>query len=100
MHTGQPISFLSMAVLDGGGRGERWVQSQAPLDPSLFTSPGTSPPPFPVRASHSDEFVLQLWLGDDVHLDCVKQLPGDEVFRDLGVREWGSGKRPLSGPWD
>lgn len=53
------------------------------LPPSLSTSPGTFPP-FPTRASHSDELVLQLWLGDDVHLDCVKQLPGDEVFRDLG----------------
>lgn len=31
----------------------------------------------------SDKLVLQLWLGDDVHLDCVKQLSGDEVFRDL-----------------
>lgn len=38
----------------------------------------------PARASHSDELVLQLWLGDDVHLDGVKQLPGDEVLGNLG----------------
>lgn len=53
------------------------------LLPNLSSPPGTSPA-FPTRASHSDKLVLQLWLGDDVHLDCVKQLPGDEVFRDLG----------------
>ena len=42
-----------------------------------------SPAHSPARGSHSDELVLQLWLGDDVHLDSVKQLPGDEVLRDL-----------------
>ena len=39
---------------------------------------------FSARALHSDELVLQLWLGDDVHLNRVKQLPGDEVLRNLG----------------
>lgn len=33
--------------------------------------------------SHGDQLVLQLGLRDDVHLDGVKQLPGDEVLRDL-----------------
>lgn len=35
MHTGQPISFFSMAVLD---EGNRWEQSQAPSVPKLIHS--------------------------------------------------------------
>ena len=65
------------------GRGEqvgtKSISSCPQVCPRLLRSPAHSP----ARGSHSDELVLQLWLGDDVHLDGVKQLPGDEVLRDL-----------------
>lgn len=79
MHTGQPISFFSMAVLDNWNR----VRPPSLSLPPPGTTPAAHRSPR-ARASHSDKLVLQLWLGDDVHLDCVKQLSGDEVFRDLG----------------
>lgn len=65
------------------GRGEqvgtKSISSCPHFCPLLLGNPPYSPP----RGSHSDELVLQLWLGDDVHLDGVKQLTGDEVLRDL-----------------
>lgn len=69
-------------LLHGCARWGTVGKSQVPPSPKPIRSP--CGPLRPARASHSDELVLQLWLGDDVHLDCVKQLPGDEVLRDLG----------------
>lgn len=39
---------------------------------------------------HSYEFVLQFWFGNDVHLYCVKELPGYVLLWNLGRIEYST----------